>query len=1052
MFKKKYLLNLHDEIITLELVADVNHDVGNLAAGGGWNIGLHLHGGKGGNGLTLLDLIANLDLEANDDTGHGTSDITGLGGLLPSGTGNLLALVGNRHEPSLTVDLEGNDTGTNISDLAERHKLEDNIAALGERKGNLITLHEGIEEEVGRKFTDLTVDSLEVLPVDEDIRVEGVGEDILVGNDLAVLTLEKLLSLFEVVVIKRGTGSALDGLETTGLEDLGAKGLGEATRRDTDLTAEVLDDTLREGEGIGLINNILHLKILGDHELSEVTNDLGGGGDLGDVAKDPVGLGVLLLDLGPPVGEAKLTGLEQKVGVLTTGDLVEVNIGRARELAGLEGSVHLTDVLPVVVERADVGHVEGSADVSATDVGNEGTERRLRGHTGHGIHGGIDHIGTSLGGSELRGNTGTGSVMGMDVDHSVGVLLTESADEHLGSLGGKKTGHILDGKRVSAKINELLGKIEVVVKSVLALVGVGNITGVGHGGLNKTTGSGSSLDTELHVLNVVEGIEDTEDVNTGLVGLLAELVDDVVGVVGVPNGVGATEEHLERHVGNLGTELLKTLPGALVEESHGHIEGGTAPHLQREGLGQGHVGVRSATLEVGGTHTSGKERLVSITPGGVGDHELLVLSDPLGVALGTLLKENLARTTGSGTLNLGENGAGVVSVRGGKLGGIGTELGRMAVDGEVGKVTETALETTDLSLIGLGGRGEVPPGGRNLLELRVVIDERGGDNASLELGVSEHIEDEGDVGLDTTDAALLKDALHTGDGFGEVGTTGGVLDKHGVIVGGDGKTGVANAVHTDTATGGMTVDRDGTSVRSEVLLGILSGNAALDGNTTGANVLLLETNFVESGTGSDAKLGLDNVNSGNLLSDGVLDLDTGVDLNEVGLHVSGIDQELDGTSILVVGTGGQIAGILVQLLAKLVRERPSGGHLNDLLMTSLDGAITLVKMNNVAGTITKDLDLNVTGTLNELLHKDGTVTETGQSLTGGRLEEGLDILHVANDTHSLTTATHGSLDDDGEAVLIDKGLNLIGRLESTVGTGNDGNAGLDGGLTGAGLV
>ena len=443
---------------------------------------------------------------------------------------------------------------------------------------------------------------------------------------------------------------------------------------------------------------------------------------------------------------------------------------------------------------------------------------------------------------------------------------------------------------------------------------------------------------------------------------------------------------------------------------------------------------------------------MSITPGGVGDHELLVLADPLGVALGTLLEEDLAGTAGSGTLNRGEDGAGGVRVRGGKLGGIGTELGGMAVDGEVGKVTETALETADLALIGLGGRGEVPPGGRNLLQLRVVIDEGGGDDAGLELGVGEHIEDEGDVGLDTTDAALLKDALHTGDSLGEVGTTGGVLDKHGVVVGGDGKAGVANAIHTDAATGGMAVDGNGAGVGSKVLLRILGGHTALDGNATGANVLLLETDFVKGGTGSNAKLGLDNVNSGNLLGDGVLDLDTGVDLNEVGLHVGGIDQELDGTSILVVGTGGQIASVLVQLLAKVIRERPTGGHLNDLLMASLDGAITLVQMNDVAGTIAKDLDLNVTGTLNELLHKDGTVAETGQSLTGGRLEEGLDVLHVADDAHALTTAAHGSLDDDGKAVLIHKGLDLLGRLECTVGTGNDGDAGLDGGLTGAGLV
>mmetsp|Transcript_11580 Transcript_11580/g.32881 ORF Transcript_11580/g.32881 Transcript_11580/m.32881 type:complete len:447 (+) Transcript_11580:2577-3917(+) len=250
----------------------------------------------------------------------------------------------------------------------------------------------------------------------------------------------------------------------------------------------------------------------------------------------------------------------------------------------------------------------------------------------------------------------------------------------------------------------------------------------------------------------------------------------------------------------------------------------------------------------------------------------------------------------------------------------------------------------------------------------------------------------------------------------------------------------------------MTVDGDGTSIGSKVLLGILGGNAALDGNTTGTNVLLDETDLAEGGAGSNAKLGLDNVNTGDLLGDGVLDLDTGIDFNEVGLHVGGIHQELNGTSILVVGTGGQIAGILVELLAQFIGQGPSGGHLNDLLVAPLNGAIALVQMNDVAGAIAKDLDLNVTGTLDELLHEDGTVAETGQSLARGGLEEGLDVLHVADDAHALAATAHGGLDDDGEAVLVDKGLDLLGRFEGTVGTGNDGDAGLDGGLAGAGLV
>ena len=43
----------------------------------------------------------------------------------------------------------------------------------------------------------------------------------------------------------------------------------------------------------------------------------------------------------------------------------------------------------------------------------------------------------------------------LDMNDGVGVLLTESTDEHLGGLWGQKTGHILDGEGMGTKVNQL---------------------------------------------------------------------------------------------------------------------------------------------------------------------------------------------------------------------------------------------------------------------------------------------------------------------------------------------------------------------------------------------------------------------------------------------------------------------------------------------------------------------------------------------------------------------------------------------------------------------
>ena len=111
--------------------------------------------------------------------------------------------------------------------------------------------------------------------------------------------------------------------------------------------------------------------------------------------------------------------------------------------------------------------------------------------------------------------------------------------------------------------------------------------------------------------------------------LLDEGPDDVVGVARVADGVRAPQEHLEQDVGDLLAELGQAVPGVFLEEPHGGVEGGPAPHLDREqlraesGIGLGHA------EHVAGPQAGGQQRLVGVAEGGVGQQQRLLLADPL---------------------------------------------------------------------------------------------------------------------------------------------------------------------------------------------------------------------------------------------------------------------------------------------------------------------------------------------------------------------------------------------------------------------------------------
>lgn len=106
-------------------------------------------------------------------------------------------------------------------------------------------------------------------------------------------------------------------------------------------------------------------------------------------------------------------------------------------------------------------------------------------------------------------------------------------------------------------------------------------------------------------------------------------------------------------------------------------------------------------------------------------------------------------------------------------------------------------------------------------------------------------------------------------------------------------------------------------------------------------------------------------------------------------------------------------------------------------------------MHAVALAISKKLDLDVSGSIKEsclsvlpmtrslTLDEHSSVAESALGLTDGSLEVLLEALLVSDDSHTSTTTAHGSLDDDGEAILLDEGSGLVIRLDGSWRSGNN---------------
>lgn len=170
----------------------------------------------------------------------------------------------------------------------------------------------------------------------------------------------------------------------------------------------------------------------------------------------------------------------------------------------------------------------------------------------------------------------------------------------------------------------------------------------------------------------------------------------------------------------------------------------------------------------------------------------------------------------------------------------------------------------------------------------------------------------------------------------------------------------------------------------------------------------------------------------------MLDLDAGVDFDKV-VTVLLVDKELGGACVAVLDVPGDLDSVVQNSLTNIFGKVGRGSNLDDLLVATLDRAVTLEQMDAVALSISEELDFDVPWTLNESLDEDSSVTKRALGFADCALKGILELGMGTNDTHPTTSTAHSGFNDDRKPVFFHEGITIHVGFDRAGSSGNNRN-------------
>src|SRR5699024_9990676 len=174
---------------------------------------------------------------------------------------------------------------------------------------------------------------------------------------------------------------------------------------------------------------------------------------------------------------------------------------------------------------------------------------------------------------------------------------------------------------------------------------------------------------------------------------------------------------------------------------------------------------------------------------------------------------------------------------------------------------------------------------------------------------------------------------------------------------------------------------------------------------------------------SDAELLAHQVQAGGFFSDWVLNLQTSVDLEE-GDEAIGADQVFHGAGTVVACLAADTLCGLVDGGALLIGQEWGRSFFDELLETTLQGAVAGTSNNDVAMLIGKYLSLDVACLVQVALNKALAAAEGTNCLTRCGLEKLCNLRLFISNLHAAATAAESCLNSDRQTELFCESLYL----------------------------
>ena len=307
-------------------------------------------------------------------------------------------------------------------------------------------------------------------------------------------------------------------------------------------------------------------------------------------------------------------------------------------------------------------------------------------------------------------------------------------------------------------------------------------------------------------------------------------------------------------------------------------------------------------------------------------------------------------------------------------------------------------------------------------------------------------------GRHADDRHLLQRAGHAGHRGGAVLAPHDQLADHRVVGAADDVTGLHAAVETNPRVLRHRDAGDRAGGGHEACRRVLGVQPHLDGVAAQLDVVLDDGHAVARG---DPQLLVHQVHAGDELRDRVLDLQTGVHLQEVvafGAVGVAVDEELTRSGVDVAHLAGHADGCFAQGRTGGVGQAGCRGFLHQLLVATLQRAVALAQVDDGSVGVGKDLHLDVAGTLQVPLDVALATAEGRLGLAASTCQRRLDVAGAADDLHATTTAAERRLDGQGPAMGLAEGPDQLWVGRRLGRPGHDGHVGRTGNRTSGQLV